>query len=232
MEWISERVVRAVREDVRQRGWSLATGLPFVRDRAPDLEFVLGFAARLGRPSERDGGIAAWPVTPVTGDPRATFSQRAGHAALHTDAAYRRDPERGVCLFAVRPAQDGGRSRLVAGKDVLHALPDALGRQLSRPDWEWRVPAPFQPGPPFRGAVLSRDGKVRWRADTLRPAGTGQERAAAEFAARVETLPAVVEIPLQEGDVLVLDNHRMLHGRTAFTDPCRLLVRVRLWDLP
>ena len=34
--------------------------------------------------------------------------------------------------------------------------------------------------------------------------------------------------PLRSGDLLVLNNHRVLHGRTAFEDRDRMLLRVRL----
>lgn len=36
-------------------------------------------------------------------------------------------------------------------------------------------------------------------------------------------------IPLKDGEVLVVDNHRVLHGRTAFEDRRRELVRVLVW---
>jgi hypothetical protein len=229
-----EAAVRSVRDDVRRRGWGCATGLPLVRNGAPDTGLIFDLAARWGRPSARDGGSPLWPVAPVSGDPEATFSQRAGRAALHTDAAYRRVAEAGVCLFVIRPARQGGWTRVLAARDLLDDLPAGhrLRARLQRPDWAWRVPAPFGGEPPFRAAVLSRGGTVRWRPDNFLPFVDDRQRwAAGEFEARAENHRAVVEMPLGRGDVVVLDNRRTLHGRTAFTDPGRLVIRVRLWSL-
>lgn len=57
---------------------------------------------------------------------------------------------------------------------------------------------------------------------------TGAEREAFEaFANALEVVPTV-RIRLQAGDVLVVNNHRMLHGRTAIRGTSRRLL-VRYW---
>jgi alpha-ketoglutarate-dependent taurine dioxygenase len=42
----------------------------------------------------------------------------------------------------------------------------------------------------------------------------------------------VVTLDLRAGDLIVVDNRRVLHGRTWFDDSRRLLLRVRLWRRP
>jgi alpha-ketoglutarate-dependent taurine dioxygenase len=227
--------IRAGKAMLRDRRWAILRGLPFVQGDSPDISRILDIAARFGRPSDRDGGIAAWRVRPLTDDPAQTFSVRTGHAPLHTDAQYRPVPESIVCLFAVRPAGDGGAARVLTLPDALAALDghptgSRLRRQLARPAWSWRVPPPFAAEPPFRAAVLAVDGTIRWRRDNLASHLDDElRRAADDFGRCLESAPGITELPLESGDVLVLDNRRTLHGRTAFADPHRLMVRVRLW---
>ncbi|MBE1537046.1 TauD/TfdA family dioxygenase [Actinomadura algeriensis] len=215
--------------ELRRRGWTLLRDQPFLRpDGTADPARCLALAERWGRPSGRDGGPAPWPVRAARAS--GTFSQTPGAAPLHTDAAYRARPEPGMCLFAVRPARDGGRTLLLDAAAALAGLPDRTLRRLGRADWSWRTPEPFPPEPPFRAAVAARAG-LRWRADLLVFRDAGQRAAARRFARHLARVPAV-ELALRPGDVLVVDNRRLLHGRTAFTDPARLLLRVRLRTLP
>ena len=80
-----------------------------------------------------------------------------------------------------------------------------------------------------RHAVLGRGGTVRWRHDNLRSGGSEQDGTARRFRDYLEAHPDVVSVQLDAGDVLYCDNNRVLHGRTAFQDPRRLLYRTRLW---
>lgn len=230
--------LRVAKKELAHRGWAVLTGLPFVHDDEPDISYILRTAARFGRPSDREGGTPAWTVRPTSQDATQTFSRRAGGATLHTDAQYRRVPEHLVCLFAVRPAADGGITRILGASDALSALRGHererwLRDRLARPDWAWEVPAPFDGEQPFRAAVLPADGTIRWRADNLAAGVDGELREAArEFADRLEMAPEVVQLRLEAGDAVILDNRRVLHGRTFFADRRRLMVRVRLWDRP
>ncbi|WP_051760125.1 TauD/TfdA family dioxygenase [Herbidospora cretacea] len=209
------------------RGWVVVRGAWDVPTHAQ----ALRFAARFGRPSARDGGRAVWEVRPRPLG--GTFSQRSGPVPLHTDAQYHPDPEDLVCLFAVRPAADGGHSLLLpAGRALaaLRARPDGARAEtaLRRPQWSWTTPAVFAGGraaPPV--PVFSGD-TVRWRPDNLVASEEGRAAAAAFAAALAGAGPAGVR--LTPGDVLLIDNRRTLHGRTAFGDPRRLMLRVRLWS--
>ncbi|GAB1824239.1 TauD/TfdA family dioxygenase [Herbidospora sp. RD11066] len=211
------------------RGWAVLRGPWDVPTHAE----ALGFAARFGRPSSRDGGRAVWEVRPRPLG--GTFSQRSGPVPLHTDAQYHPDPEDVVCLFAIRPAADGGHSLLLTADEAVTALrrhPGAAATEaaLRRPQWSWITPAAFSGGEKARRGsppvpVLSGT-SLRWRPDNLVP---GSDPAAATFTeVLAEAGPA--EVRLAPGDVLVLDNHRTLHGRTAFADPERLMLRVRVWS--
>ncbi len=231
---VSTAVLDGARRALAERGWAVIRDLP-LDPTGRDHDAVLDIASRFGRPSCRDGGTAVWPVTAREHDRLATFSVRAGEAALHTDAQYRARPEELVCLFVIRRATDGGATRLLSVQDVVTALRQRAGGEwllarLREPVWRWATPRPFSPEPGFRAAVLLSECAIRWRADNLAGDLCKPTRAAARlFAEFVRTAPGVAQVWLDPRDMVIIDNLRMLHGRTAFTDPRRLLLRVRLW---
>lgn len=225
----------SAKAELARHGWTVLRGLSFLAGGPPDPDRVLEVAAEFGTPSARDGGRAAWSVAAMTDRPGATFSVRTGEAQLHTDAQYHRHPEDLVCLFCVRPAAKGGHTRVLTAADALAAVqrhPRArqVRAALAQPRWWWQAPEVFHAESGHLSAVLPGDGTIRWRADNLGPRlPVDQLRAAAVFEACVESAPGIVELRLAAGDLVVLDNQRALHGRTAFWDRRRLLFRVRLW---
>ncbi|HZN70678.1 MAG TPA: TauD/TfdA family dioxygenase [Micromonosporaceae bacterium] len=230
--------VEAAKEDLAVRGWAVLRGLPFISGRHVDEDRVVELASMFGAPSTREGERAVWPVTPRTSRSDATFSVRAGKAGLHTDAQYRQDPEDLVGLFVVRPAADGGHTRLLRAADAVtaverHPRGQQVLRTLAEPRWSWTTPEVFTAEAPFRAAVLSGGRCVRWRADNLAPTlDADQVTAAAVFEECTETADSVAELRLGPADFVVIDNYRTLHARTAFRDTRRLLLRIRLWAHP
>ena len=216
-----------VEASLQHRGWGVYTEAGLVRDGSVDTEAVAELCAAFGAPSNRDGGMDLWPVRPRSTDPGQTFSQRAGDAGLHTDAAYHDDPEERFALICVQPAVDGGYTRLLGAADIARSLDPLLARRLRVPQWRWRVPEIFGSGLSGRHSVLDDDGTVRWRSDNLVIPGDLQHAAAA-FAVHLETHPMLVQLLLPADAVLICDNRRVLHGRTNFTDRRRWLIRVRL----
>jgi alpha-ketoglutarate-dependent taurine dioxygenase len=78
--------------------------------------------------------------------------------------------------------------------------------------------------------VLSADGSIRWRSDNLDEAvGAPCLSAARTIAACFDHSEDALRVPLSPGDLLIVDNTRVMHARTWFNDPDRLLLRVRLW---
>jgi alpha-ketoglutarate-dependent taurine dioxygenase len=208
------------------RGWAVVPSAGFSDGHTADPGAVRAIAQRFGVPSSRDGGIDIWPVRPVSRSATETFSRRAGTALLHTDAAYRPDPEPLFALFCVRPAADGGATRLLAATDALAGLDPRVARELRRPVWRWVPPAVFGGGPGEPRPVLSGGG-ARWRYDNLL-ASEPRMAVAAAFRDHIEAHRRVATLMLPADSVLICDNQRVLHGRTTFTDAARLLLRVRL----
>ncbi|WP_188195222.1 TauD/TfdA family dioxygenase [Nonomuraea sp. SYSU D8015] len=194
------------------------------------------FGGLLGTP--RAGGL-----TLVTQEP--AVQERGGMSdkelAFHTDRAGPPGPPRLLGLFCVRAAVHGGDSLLVSGHSVYNRLarerPGALA-ELRR-DFRFGASDGFdRVYPVFRWD----EGRLRvqynryWIERGQREAG---EPLAARTLAALDAFDGVladpamaVRVRLRPGDLLVMDNDVILHGRTAFTDaggPGQGRCLARLW---
>jgi alpha-ketoglutarate-dependent taurine dioxygenase len=221
------RSLQETQQALSTHGWAVLMEAGFTDGSSIDYAAVERIACWFGAPSSRDGGKAIWPVAATTDRPEATFSIRSGEARLHTDAAYRADPENLFALFCVRPARDGGLSRLLAADRALDGLEPEVLTILRQPVWRWTPPDTFGGKQDVARAVIRKDGQIRWRLDNLDVA-TDLRAVADGVDAHFDGHPLVVHLPLATDSVLFCDNERALHGRTWFTDPQRLLLRVRL----
>ncbi|MGI8313067.1 TauD/TfdA family dioxygenase [Saccharopolyspora hattusasensis] len=217
----------SVLETLTNQGWALIDSAGFTDGSDVDYREVERIASRYGTASDRDGGQAIWPVTPRKSGSTDTFSVRAGEARFHTDAAYRAEPEQRFALFCVRPAEDGGASRLLQARKALSGLPGEMSALLRKPVWRWIPPATFGGEPDIPRSVSREDGRIRWRVDNL-DVDSALRSVATDFDEHLDSHPDAAEFVLGTDSVLICDNERVLHGRTWFSDPRRLILRVRL----
>ena len=227
--------------------------LPFAQlDLTRSKQALLAFASCIGGPVSADPHRPnlVWEVCPkseLPSDYTPTITEHCGDAALHTDSAFKRLPETYVMLFAYRPAFDGGGlSQVLSVQSLLKILSQSAdGRKCIRLLRETRFP--FQVPTAFTkdrldsvvewitAPILSGDGKFRYRHDLIVSAlehgvtalSPDSQWAIAQTARELEKLTPR-SFFLRSGDLLVLNNHRVLHGRTAFEDRDRMLLRVRL----
>lgn len=186
-----------------------------------------------------------WPIRPVVSrSALKTFSEHNQAAQLHTDSQYRPQPEHFVAMCMVQTAQcGGGASMLLDFRRVIEDLEQtaagqALLQVLRTHKLPIGVPSIFrEPGDSgyIEASILGGAVPFRYRYDTMK-AGLDQVDPSqrAELAEALDRLDAVIqasphrlEFPMENQDVLFVDNHRFLHGRKAFTDLDRLLLRVR-----
>lgn len=147
-----------------------------------------------------------------------------GSLALHTECAQLPHPPRLLLLACARSADAGGESLLVDGRTVLTELADVRPSALEalaapRAAYFGGVDGHFAP-------VLGRLANGRWR---LRLRQDSLARFSPEAEAHLPALRRAIErntirLTLFEGQGIVLDNHRFLHGRTSFVGE-RLLLR-------
>jgi alpha-ketoglutarate-dependent taurine dioxygenase len=234
-------------------GAVLVKGLGFERTAAVNGDavrdaLVLALTSAIGEPTDHCADKRVmWPVhsRPVAAGNQATFSESLGEAPLHTDSAFSRHPERYNALYVVRQSRcGGGQTVVVNGPRFLRDFAktsrgaDCI-RFLRESDYAFRVPDAFFTGQRIiTGKILAEEPMIRFRHDCiergfdLRPdLATKEHRfnyslfrdAAEAHASRTEFLMA-------DGEMIVYDNTRLLHGRTDFQDPVRHLVRIRMHE--
>ncbi len=211
-------------------GWA-ECGVALLTDVRPEPGRVLELAERLGYVRQTNYG-RLFDVRAVDRPNNLAYSDRG--LAPHTDNPYR-DPVPGVqLLHCLRPASEGGRTRLVDGFAAAEHLRtiDPEGFQILA-----TTPVRFR----FRDAhaeliaeapLIELD--VRDRVRTIRYNNRSMEpvrrptseirpfyRAWATWASLLQSPEFVAEHRLEAGELLVLDNRRVLHGRTAVIDPER-----------
>lgn len=196
-------------------------------------------ASRLGRPALRALAHHAGLVEPggvqrvesltnnpldQAGKPLLSASNRA--FPLHSDESFELQPARWVLLHCWRAAADGGETRLAD----LHQVVAEAERTLTIALSQWHLPYPC-------GDLTTLDAqrRVRYNRAECELAATQRGRpldsASAGWLDRFERAfeRAAFSCRLDSGDLLILDNWRVLHGRCAFSaDSGRLLKRLRV----
>lgn len=175
--------------------------------------------ARLGLLQPQYGGMTCWDVVPKSPGEGTSIGNKA--IDFHTELAEFPAPPRYVALYCLRPAHSGGALRLLDLEPLLNSLRPSLteallhdlvtvcceeaiaeehgSRRFSAPTLSWRAE-----GLMVRYDPLSIDGNMP---DALRELVDLIREYAAEHAfAFVQ--PA--------GSLVIWDNWRVVHGRTAF----------------
>jgi alpha-ketoglutarate-dependent taurine dioxygenase len=217
-----------------EHGWLLVTEVPcWVGNTALlDLAATLGpikrhgpYLGDLAREGEAVSRIRALPEPIPDASGKIMQSTMATDHHMHTDESFFATPSRYVLLHCWRPDPAGGGLNLVADvADVLARLADGERADCARMRYGWRgVEAPIVVAAP--GGAPPRVRFNMREALCLEPDPAAGDALLQRFAHAAEA--AAIELPLAQGDCLVLDNWRVLHGRTAFApDSPRLLKRV------
>ncbi|WP_371618328.1 TauD/TfdA family dioxygenase [Streptomyces sp. NBC_00454] len=244
-------------------GFALVTGVPVQEGTTADAQRLgesmlspLGELLPQGRDTDRTLGwlVQDEGVSAYTDDRRfhesAYTSKSRGYLQLHNDRAvtpFGHEPDF-IALLAHRRALRGGASVLVDGLTVHHILseqhPRELGLLHSPFAFDRRHVTPPGQNPVVHGPVFEQmDGRLRLRCNTTRMRTafeltgdqlTPDHRAALAALTQVLARPDLaITIELDEGDCLVIDDRRILHGRTTYQDhpePARrrCLVRIML----
>jgi len=196
-------------------------------------------------------GQTIWRIAPRPDlDHVPTFSEAAGEAPFHTDNSWASEPEDYFALLVIRQADVGGESLLCPVADLLRDFartpegPAAI-RTLSERQFPFAMPVVFRSEsegaakvtPVVTSPVVLSHATLRYRYDVLkagfqvRPDLATPENVHAvevfnEFLVGVrQNAPST---RLERGDLLIANNCTLLHARTDFTDPRRLLLRARM----
>lgn len=241
----------AIFEEVENgRGFVLLRGIPRERYSDEDCELLYwGLTSHLGTPvSQNARGHLLGHVRDEgreIGDPNARAYQTSGRMDFHTDML----PIDLLGLFCMRTARSGGESKVVSALTVHNILrkerPDLLESLYGEFHLDWRGEEPQGEQPWFTLPMFSeRDGRITTRIVSL-PYYESAARFGNQYgptAIQREALATVQEIAnrpelmlsmdFQEGDIQLLNNHIMLHARTAYVDhdePERKRHLLRMW---
>jgi hypothetical protein len=172
---------------------------------------------------ERPRMVERQPIKAVAGG--RSFASSGGPAPLHTDSQIFAGAPPGLQVMAcVRASDRGGEHLLVDGwalLDRIRASDPALYRLL----FEAPRRIPFVFGDVFGPTAALRGG---FFAITHAPVAPPGDAVAARLAPWIDAAPRI-EFRTAAGEILVADNHRMLHGRRAFEGMGREYTRLLVW---
>ncbi len=243
-------LIAAAEEVVNGRGFVLFRGLP-VQDRSLEWAAMAywGIGSYFGKAvSQNAKGHLLGHVRDIGHDPgnpeHRLYATKSRHL-FHTDSSDI------VALLCLQTARSGGMSRVASSVTIFNEMlgerPDLVA-QLTRPfhvDRKGEIPA--GKGPYYQMAVFHRhDGMLTtiYARDFIEGAQRFPEvpRLTAE---QIEALDALdilaarpdihLEMQLEPGDMQFLNNHTVLHARTAYedySDPARKRHLLRLWLSP
>lgn len=157
------------------------------------------------------------------------------HFPVHTDCAHFLHPPQVMMLLCCQSSKTGGKTILIHIDEILEKLTDQDRTALNRIQFPWwqgsqNVYAPILTNEKVQGKWM-----IRYNQATLR-----REMDKDEFTntSALQTLIKTLDeletrldhiISLSPGDLLIVHNQRILHGRTAFSSGSpRLLKRLRM----
>jgi L-asparagine oxygenase len=191
-------------------------------------EKVLAVAAEaLGEPfsyREWDAGHLVHNKYPIRAHRDVQFGSNAVEFLLHTETPFRDVSPDYLALLCLRPDPAGqAKTRVADIAGVVDRLDAPLLDRLARPCYAFETDNPVTVLDDGRGLtepqpiLTHRDGTrvVEYVGDLV---ATDAEAAGALAELSRRVLATAVDIPLERGDLLVLDNLRVVHGRNAI-DP-------------
>jgi alpha-ketoglutarate-dependent taurine dioxygenase len=207
---------------------------------------IASFFGTLSPTDVKDGRIV-WHITPQnkTDYSFKTFSETDLEAQLHTDSQYRTRPEDVFLLGCMVSDEFGkGTNTILKSESLINAMQEIYGSEaveILKQPFPFRVPTVFtgtgDEGQPevIWAPIIKDDERMRFRADTIQAAlelpyiNITDDQAFVFQALRDVVWNHDLQYRhLYPGQVLLVDNWRVLHGRTAFTNQQRLLHRIRV----
>ncbi|MBT4619445.1 MAG: hypothetical protein HOB98_23730 [Gammaproteobacteria bacterium] len=206
------------------------------QDQAPDIVTLVRtiIAAMGGDPAWARLSFTEIEVIPDINADRGTatgYSRTSSGIAPHSDTSFLQEPDNLLALQCVHADTEGGETTIVPVEDVLERLSPESARELRRPVF------------PFADGVLKPVLSGRKGDECISYYDTQLEKGAAAHQTLLDEAgqSALLEIDqvisdptigfrfnLREGDLVLINNHKALHGRTALAEhSSRLLYRVR-----
>jgi hypothetical protein len=177
-----------------------------------------------------------------------SFSENDRKAGYHTDSASLPIPEHFFFLYAVRAADCGGGISLLRDGRILKQQLEqtSQGREavrvLSETKLPKRIPEAFKKyahiaddGHFYAPVISDQEPMWRWRKNGLQRGLAANpeydipevQQALATVSDLLDSAPDEIRAVIPTDGIVIINNHITVHGRTAFTDPERHLLRLR-----
>ena len=186
---------------------------------------LLGAAMRLGEPvgfAQEHGGDIVQDLYPLAASIGRQLSTSSGvELAFHTETAFHPHKPKFLLLLCLR-GDPAAATMLCSVDDIVSLLPPTTVEVLRQPRFRCGVDESFgagsawitEPTPVIDDAadgtlILTFDGELTLGTDARAQAAT---REVTEAIARARSA-----VTLDRGDLLIIDNHRAVHGRSPFT---------------
>ena len=132
---------------------------------------------------------------------------------LHTDMSYVPDPPRFMLLHCVHPDPEGGGISILADCNKVDSLlPDPDCDTICQPIFSFLYP-PNCPEGQSKPHAISGKNLWRYKHSSMR---FPEEATSAVERFNQGLSDVSIRLLLERGDLLILDNHRVVHGRTAY----------------
>lgn len=212
---VGNNAIRTISDECVNLGFALVRGLVF---NGEDTRLA-AVSTLVGQPVRYYDQALITDVKPARTDRRHDVHAGVHDFPLHTDKSFAPDPPRFILFQCVSPDTKGGGLSVLSDARTAFARLDAADQQIlltTRIAIEVPTHIPFDKKT-MQGAVVEQqpDGfRFRLRQDLYLNADDPVLRGALErFYHQLTQL--ATEIGLERDDLLVVDNHRVLHGRTA-----------------
>lgn len=189
------------------------------------------FGGVIGHKHAKDGIVHLTNDPTVYTDNVIRPQSDTGHQHPHTDGVSEIAPPRVMSILCINPAKRGGESTLVDFSKVAKSLSTQALVALHQPGAikvqrgsQIVYPPVFAPN--GRGGTTARFSNHEY--NDSRPGNVGAEHGFNAVDQYLKNPENQLVLPLQPGELVVIDNDRMAHGRNAFTteqDNPRLLLR-------
>ncbi|MFO0625034.1 MAG: TauD/TfdA family dioxygenase [Polyangiales bacterium] len=207
-----------LRDRLAARGYAVVRGCDDLREAGAS---PWSFAERLL--GARPVMVEQQPIRAVPGG--RSFASTQGFTPLHSDSQLHLGaPPDAQVMVCHRHAAAGGETLLLDTWSLLEELQRAEPA-LHRALFEVPRRIPFVFGDVYGPTVSLRGGATCFTHSPIAPAPDALSQA---LAARLRAHPTV-ELAVHTGEVLVVDNRRMLHGRKGFDDTARWFTRLLVW---
>lgn len=248
LEWKSINELKSLVNQIYEAlsigsGACVVKNVPLDNDNASYLSIANSFVGELvrdlrmpARAMEADSVIYRVEEDPLNTDEYAHSATNA-HFPLHTDCAHFLYPPQVMTLLCCQPSSNhgDGQTILTSVDDVLKMLPEQDIADLSIMQFPWWRGAENQMKAPILTKATDGHWRIRFNETTLRREMDERDfENTPALQSFIQALKKIEENPhnsitLASGDLLIVHNQRVLHGRTAFASKsARLLKRIRI----